>query len=284
MIKDMLFTEKYRPKTFDDVVGLDPKFKEIKEIPNLLLAGKCGIGKTTLAKIVTKDSDVLYLNASDERGIDVIRDKVKGFVSSASIENKRKIVHFDEADGLTFDAQNSLRNLIEEYASNARFIFTCNNIAKIIEPLRSRCMEINLASPPKADIAKYLANIIKSEQMVVDPSDLSSIITAHYPDIRSMVNDLQHLKMFGNVANSSSHNLATEIFDLVKKNKFTDARKLWISKSPDYKKLLVDMVDIMTDQEVEKHILTVAKYSYEMSFGAVQEISFAAAMKVISNA
>lgn len=282
MIKDKLFTEKYRPKKFSEIVGLKVSFTSIKDLPNLLLAGRCGIGKTTLAKVIANefDTDTLYLNASDERGIDVVRIKVKEFASTASISGKTKLIHFDEADGLTFDAQNTLRNIMEEYSNNTRFVFTCNNIGKIIEPIRSRCMEINLSTPDKEDIKKYLNAIMEAEKIDLPTIDRDKIVSTNYPDIRSMVNALQHFQMFGEIP-TSSHLLAQDILNLIREKKFIDARKMWIAAAPDYKNLLVDMTDLMTDVELSKWIVTVAKYSYEMAIGAFPEISFAALAKVM---
>jgi len=282
MIKDQLYTEKYRPGKFSEIVGLTVDLTKLDSLPNLLLAGRCGIGKTTLAKVIAKEynCDVLYLNASDERGIDMIRGKVKEFASTMSINKRVKLVHFDEADGLTFDAQNTLRNIMEEYSNNTRFVFTCNNVAKIIEPIRSRCMEINLATPPMPDIEVYLARIIGAENIPIPAQDVSNIISINYPDIRSMVNALQHYAMFGSVP-SSNHTLANDILGFVRSGKFLDARKQWIAAAPDYKNLLVDMTDLMTDTEIEKWVITIAKYSYEMSIGAFPEISFAACIKTM---
>lgn len=280
MIKDLLFTEKYRPKTFDQIVGLKVPFKSVTELPNLLLGGRCGIGKTTLAKVIasTFDTDVLYLNASNERGIDVIRNKVLEFASTMSIGGRMKVVHFDEADGLTFDAQNTLRNVMEEYSGNCRFIFTCNNIGKIIDPIRSRCTEINLSTPDKKDILAYLQTIIVAEKIKIDPKDMDMLVSINYPDIRAMVNALQHVHMFG-VVPTSSHMLAQVILDCVRGKKFIDARKQWIAEAPDYRNLLVEMTDLMTDAEVDKWIIILAQYSFEMAIGSFPEISFAACVR-----
>ena len=280
MIKDKLFTEKYRPQTFDEIIGLKTKFEKGMDLPNMLLAGRCGIGKTTLAKVVAKefDLDVLYLNASDERGIDVVRNKVKDFASTMSMNSKMKLIHFDEADGLTFDAQNSLRNIMEEYSGNCRFIFTCNNIGKIIEPIRSRCLEIDLSQPDDEEIAGYLMKIIESEQIKLKVGDIVELMRVNYPDIRSMVNGLQHYKMFGAFP-VSSHALAEQIVKRIRAKDFLTARKEWIAAAPDYKNLLVDMVDFLTREELERNIVTIAQYSFEMAVGSFPEISFAAAVK-----
>ena len=282
MIKDKLYTEKYRPKKFSEIVGLKVSFASIKDLPNLLLAGRCGIGKTTLAKVIANefDTDTLYLNASDERGIDVVRIKVKEFASTASISGKTKLIHFDEADGLTMDAQNVLRNIMEEYSNNTRFVFTCNNVNKIIEPLRSRCMEINLSSPDKEDIKKYLQVILEAEKIDISNIDMDKIVSTNYPDIRSMTNAIQHYQMFGSIP-SSSHLLAQDILNLIREKKFIEARKVWIAASPEYRNLMVDMTDLMTDVELSKWIIPVAKYSFEAAMGAFPEISFAALAKVM---
>jgi replication factor C small subunit len=286
MIKDMLFTEKYRPKLLNEIVGLKVSFDSVQNISNLLLAGRCGIGKTTVAKAIANqfEMDTLYLNASDERGIDIIRFTVKEFASTMSISGKPKLVHFDEADGLTADAQNSLRNIMEEYSNNTRFIFTCNNPGKIIQPLRSRCVEINLSTPDKEDIRKYLVKIIVAEKIhQISEQDVSDIISINYPDIRSMVNALQHVVMFGSIP-TSDHMLAKDVLDLVRTKKFTEARKMWIGASPNYRELIIDMMDLMTDGELTKWIIPIAKYDFEMAMGAYPEVSFAACMMVMCNA
>lgn len=282
MIKDKLFTEKYRPKTFKDIVGLNVAFNNKADLPNILLAGRCGIGKTTLAKVLATEFDllVLYLNASDERGIDVIRTKVKEFASTMSMDDRMKMVHFDEADGLTFDAQNTLRNIMEEYASNCRFIFTCNNPGKIIDPLKSRCLEIDLSSPDRGEVLAYLSKIIAAENIPIKTEEISELVRVNYPDIRSMVNGLQHYQMFGNLP-VTSHVLALSILQKMRSGKFLEARKEWIAAAPDYRTLLIDITDQMTDKEIEKWIITLAKYSYEMAVGAFPEISFAACCKTM---
>ena len=280
MIKDLLWVEKYRPKEFGDVIGLNYKFDS--NLPNILLAGTCGIGKTTLAKIICNKlaGDVLSMNASSERGIDVIRGKVKEFASTRGMDiSKPKVIHLDEADGLTPDAQNVLRNLIEEYSNNTRFIFTCNNVGKIIEPIRSRCMEINLSNPDKHAILSKLDEIAKLEE--VDAKVVPEIIESNYPDMRSMIMSLQHYKMFG-VVPTTHKIMAGEVYQLIMDGKFIDARKKWIAGDADYKRLLIDIYELMSPEEIIKNIDELAQANYEMAMGAFPEISFAAAMKRIS--
>lgn len=194
-----LWVEKYRSKTLDEYVGNDDIKSKIKEnieandIPHLIFSGTTGTGKTTLGKIVVKnlDCDYLYLNASDENGIETIREKVKGFASTATFKSL-KVVLLDEADFLTQPAQSALRNLIEEYSFYTRFILTCNYIERIIEPLRSRC-DIYFVNPPsKSAVAKHVCtNILDVEDIKYDMKDVVQIINEFYPDIRSIIKTLQ---------------------------------------------------------------------------------------------
>lgn len=197
--KHTLWIEKYRSKTLEEYVGNDIVKDRIAEciakndVPHLIFSGTAGTGKTTLAKLIVGNikCDYLYLNASDENGIDMIREKVKGFASSASF-NPIKIVILDEADFLTQPAQAALRNIIEEYSINTRFILTCNYIERLIEPLQSRC-EIHILKPPtKGAVAKHVCtNILDVEGITYEIKDIAALITEHYPDIRSIIKYLQ---------------------------------------------------------------------------------------------
>ena len=194
-----LWVERYRSQTLDQFVGNESLKDRIAEcitkndVPHLIFSGTAGTGKTTLAKLIVSNikCDYLYLNASDENGIDMIREKVKGFASSASF-NPIKIVILDEADFLTQPAQAALRNIIEEYSINTRFILTCNYIERLIEPLQSRC-EIHILKPPtKGAVAKHVCtNILDIEGITYEIKDIAALITEHYPDIRSIIKYLQ---------------------------------------------------------------------------------------------
>lgn len=291
IIENNLFVEKYRPKTFEEFIGGEEVegLKKIRDepfsLPHLLLVSKSpGTGKTSLAKLIVRElkADFLYLNASDERGIDVVRYKIKEFAMTVSINrNAPKIVHLDEADGLTREAQDILRNLIEEYSQNCRFILTANNLNKIIEPLRSRCLVIQLTKPPKSKIFERLNYICEKENIELDDETLKKIVNAYYPDIRSMIKTLDEYKKFGTLNIEDSASIVKEIYKFIKERKFTTARKLWISKQIDYSSTLKQIYEmILEDEEIEKRkkkaaVYEIAEASYRMAVGADAEITFA---------
>jgi replication factor C small subunit len=199
MKQHTLWIEKYRSQTLQQYIGNDAIKARIadcianNDIPHLIFAGSAGTGKTTLAKLIVKNiqCDYLYINASDENGIDTIRDKVKGFASTASFQ-PIKVVILDEADFLTQPAQAALRNLIEEYSAYTRFILTCNYVERLIEPLQSRC-ELHMLKPPtKGAVAKHICtNILDVESVTYDVQDVVRVINEFYPDIRSVIKVLQ---------------------------------------------------------------------------------------------
>ena len=197
-IKHSILAEKYRPTELNEYVG-NEKLKDFisqciqdNDIPHLLLYSGPGTGKTTLAKLIINniDCDYIYINASEERGMDVIRDKVMRFASSATFE-PLKVVILDEADFMTPTALASLRNILETFSNTTRFILTCNYIEKIPDPIKSRCQTIKINPPSKMDVAKHLNNVMEKEGIIYEPKDLGLIITKHYPDIRKMFNNIQ---------------------------------------------------------------------------------------------
>jgi len=198
MKEHSLLNEKYRPEDLSTYVG-NPQLKESiskqlsqNDIQNYLFYGPAGTGKTTLAKIIvnTLDCDYLYINASDERGIETIRDKVSGFSSVMSFK-PIKVVILDEADFLTIQAQASLRNIIETFSRTTRFILTCNYVERIIDPLQSRCQTFKIIPPTKKEVAVHLASICDKESISYDLPAIGKVVNKFYPDLRKMLNTIQ---------------------------------------------------------------------------------------------
>jgi replication factor C small subunit len=231
-----LLVEKYRSKTLTEYVGNEhiktqiQKYLDQDDIQNFIFYGPAGTGKTTLAKLIVNnlDCDYLYINASDERGIETIRDKVTSFSSSASFR-QIKVVILDEADFLTIQAQASLRNVIETFSRTTRFIMTCNFVERIIDPLQSRCQVLKIVPPSKKEIAKHLKSILDTEKTKFEIEALVNIVNTHHPDIRKMLNTIQlstkdnELVLDESIIVSSNYikQIITEL-----KNPKTDYRKL----------------------------------------------------------
>ena len=231
-----LLVEKYRPISLENYVGNEHIKKSIKQylgqndIQNLIFYGPAGTGKTTLAKLIVKNLDCehLYINASDERGIETIRDKVSGFASSASFK-PLKVVILDEADFLTIQAQASLRNVIETFSRTTRFILTCNYVERIIDPLQSRCQTLKVVPPSKQDIAYHLMDVFKSEEVGCGADDLRTIVNQYYPDIRKMLNTIQLSIQDGEVVIDKSV--------LVSSNYMTQVLKQLSNAKPNWKEI-----------------------------------------------
>ena len=225
-----LFVEKYRPSSLENYVGNEhlkttiSRYLEQNDIQNLIFYGQAGGGKTTLAKLIVNNlnCDYLYINASDERGIETIRDKVSGFASVASFK-PLKVVILDEADFLTIQAQASLRNVIETFSRTTRFIMTCNFVERIIDPLQSRCQVIKIVPPSKSEVAKHLAWILEKEVISYTLDDIKTIVNQYYPDLRKCINTIQlnskdsTLKLDNSILVSS--NYIDKVIDELKKSK-----------------------------------------------------------------
>ena len=246
-----LWVEKYRPTKLEDYVGnehLKSKvegYLESGDVPHLLLYGKAGTGKTTLAKLIVKsiDCDYMIINASDENGVDTLREKIKNFASSMGFK-PYKIMILDEADYLTGPGQAILRNLMETFSGHCRFILTCNYVEKIIEPVQSRCQTFQIIPPTKKDVAVQVSKILKNEEIQFDVKDLVPIIDAAYPDIRKILNTCQlnsnKGKLMVDVQNLLDNDYKAKIVEILsskddKRNKYMKLRQTIIdSKVTDF--------------------------------------------------
>ena len=290
-----LWVEKYRPTTLEEYVGNRTIKSKIADylrqgsIQNLLFHGVAGTGKTTLAKLITKNlnCDLLYINASDERGIDTIRDKIIPFASSMSF-NDVKIVILDEADYITPQAQATLRNTIESCSKTTRFILTCNYLERIISPLQSRCQTFEITPPSKGDVFDTLKNILANEGIEASESTSMKVIDTHYPDIRKIINTLQGSVVNGviKIDDTSLKNtqLGGLIVDaLIRKAKLSEIRQIIADSGSrefdDLFKYIYDKSNTLFGDKEGEAILIIAKYQYEYTFVLEKEICIAAMLK-----
>jgi len=286
-----LFTEKYRPKSLDNFVGDNTVRTKIQDyldtgkLQNLLLFGPAGTGKTSLAKLIVNqlDADYLYINASDERGIDTIRDKIIPFASSIGF-NGLKIVILDESDYLTAQAQATLRNVMESFSASCRFILTCNYLDRIISPLQSRCMAFEIFPPSKKEVGQHLLSICNQEKIEYTKEDLGQVILTHYPDIRKILNTLQgslkNNKLVLDIKSLKNTDFENKVVEGLKnKIKINDIRQIIAdSGATQFESLfrcLYDNVEKYTTN-VGDAIIVIAQYQYEYGFVVDKEICVAA--------
>jgi len=294
---NLLWVEKYRPKTLSDCIlpiDLTTVFngmvKESK-IPNMMLYGKAGTGKTTVAKALAHDigAESILINCSEENGIDILRTKIRTYCSSMSLDNSLKIVILDEFDYANAQSiQPALRGAIEEFAANCRFIMTCNYKNRIIDPLHSRCTGIDFTIPSseKAKIAtsilKRIENILVAEGVQYDKAVLANLIKKHFPDIRRIINELQRYASSGKIdvgilAQGSSESYK-ELLGFMKKKDFVDCRK-WVVQNLDlntadfFKRLYTELYTALKPSSIPQAILIIAEYQHKAAFAADQEIN-----------
>ena len=303
-MEHLLWTEKYRPQTVDDCIlpdRLKQPFQEYvnqKQIPNLLLAGGAGVGKTTIAKAMCNEigCDFMVINGSDESGIDTFRTKIKNYASSMSLTGGRKVIIIDEADYLNPNStQPALRNAIEEFASNCSFIFTCNYKNRIIEPLHSRCavIDFGLKNGEKAKMAsaffKRIQSILQSEKIDADEKVLAELIKKHFPDFRRVLNELQRYSQFGKIDTGILVQIADISIDELSKHivaKDFGAIRKWVSSheidnSSLFRKLYDTLSDTLKPSSVPQAVVILADYQYKAAFVADQEINTVACLTEI---
>lgn len=306
MHDEFLWVEKYRPKTVADTI-LPAEVKETfetfvsnKNIPNLLLTGSAGVGKTTIAKAMLDeiDADYIVLNGSNEgRRIDDFRNSITTFATTVSFTGGRKYIIIDEADYLNAESvQPMLRNFMEEYSKNCGFIFTCNFAKKLIDPLLSRCSVVEFKIPKKdmpkmaGQFFKRVENILSIEGVEYDQKVVAELITKHFPDNRRILNELQRYSVTGRIdsgilVNQSDENFKS-LIEALKQKQFSVVRK-WVGQNiegdsvPFFRKLYESLHDVVTPSSIPQIVVTLADYQYKSAFVADQEINTMACLTEI---
>jgi len=279
--ENSLWVEKYRPKNLDSYVGNENLKKKVSryikegDVPHLLLFGNAGTGKTTLAKLIVKniECDHMYINASDENSVDVMRNKIKDFASSVGFK-PLKVIILDECDFLTPNAQAALRNLMETFSRHCRFILTCNYVEKVIDPIQSRCQVFGVTPPSKADVARQVSLILGMEEIKYDVDKIKILIDSGYPDIRRVINSAQRQVIDGvlDIDEKSviENDYKLKLLEYLQKNDmktaFNSIRKLLAdAKVRDYTdlyKLLYDELDSYAEGHKAGVILIIAEHQY----------------------
>ena len=304
MVANFLWTEKYRPKTISDTVlptNLKDTFQNFIDngIPNLLLSGKPGVGKTTAAKAMLDEvgSDYMIINGSMNGGIDTLRNDIKSYASTVSLNGKRKFVILDEADYLNPQStQPALRNFMEEYSKNCGFILTANYKNRIIEPLHSRCsvIEFIIHKENKPVLAnkflKRVQDILKEENVEYDKKAVVELIIKHFPDWRRIINELQRYSTSGKIdagiLTQMSDGSFNTLIQALKKKEFNQMRK-WVAENLDndpttiYRKLYDSCNTNMKETSIPILVTTIADYQYKSAFVADQEINLVACLTAL---
>mgnify|MGYP001364020206 CR=1 FL=1 len=278
-MSNYIWVEKYRPSSLDTYIGnehLKSKvdiYLESGDLPHLLLYGKAGTGKTTLAKILVNniECDYLYINASDENSVDTVRNKVRQFASTVGFKDL-KIIILDECDYITPNAQAALRNLMETFSKHCRFILTCNFVERIIDPIQSRCQSFQIIPPDRKQVAMHLSNILQKERVDSKVDDIVLLVNSGYPDIRRVINGAQRQSVDGKlvidkqsiVENDYKLKLLEILKKQDKKSAFNSVRQLMadakVTDFADLFRLLYDEVDGYGKGHIAECILIIAKY------------------------
>jgi DNA polymerase III delta prime subunit len=302
MREDFLWVEKYRPRTIADTVlphslkAVFQQFVDDENIPNLLLTGRAGVGKTTVARAMLDElgADYIVINGSMHGNIDTLRTDILNFASTVSFSGGRKYVILDESDYLNPNStQPALRNFMEQYSKNCGFILTCNFRNKLIEPLQSRCSVIDFVIPkterPQLAVTFYkrVVDILGKEKVEFDPKTVAALIEKHFPDWRRVLNELQRYSATGKIDAGMLTNLQDETFDqligFLKNREFSNIRK-WVGENSDidvptfFRKFYDKAGDLMDPPSIAQLVLILAKYQYQAAFVVDHEINLAACM------
>ncbi len=304
-MSEYLYVEKYRPHKIEDCILPDRLKKVFQEYVNngefqhLLLTGPAGCGKTTVAKALCEELGLnhLFINASDERGVDTLRIKVKGYASTVSLTGGRKVIIMDEADYLTPEAQAAFRGTIEEFGANCSFIFTCNFKAKIMDAIHSRCAVVDFAlkgdEKPKmaAQMFKRITNILSQEGVEYDKQVVIKVVEKYFPDYRRTLNELQRHSVSGVidagiVSQLDSVRSLQELINALKQKDFTTMRK-WVVMNSDidpsriYRSVYDNLYEYLKPETIPVAVVTLAKYQYQSAFVADQELNLVACLTEI---
>lgn len=301
-----VWAEKYRPQVLDDCILPEATTKQLqqmianKDIPHLLLTGNAGIGKTTIARVIVNEvgGELMFINASLESGIEVIRNKVIAFASVMSLEQKPKFLLFDEFDGLSRAAMESLRGIIEEF-KNVRFMFTCNYKNRIIDAILSRTTEIDFTCTQaektklQAKLFKRASTILKKENVEFDPKVVATLISQRFPDIRRLLNELQRYSSGGSIdsgiLSSRESSSIDSLIEILKAKNFSEMRK-WVGANSDldtnaiFRELYERASELLEPNCIPQIVLTLAEYSFKLTHSVDVEIVTAAALtEIMSN-